>query len=75
MDLWVVTEVRQDCESPDLEDGEGPCSDCTEAVSLCSGSGNQWSEFSNMRYPGGEILNSLDAVLSRLKDTQRETRQ
>lgn len=60
----IITEVRQYCESRDQASRQGvTCSDCPMAKGHCSGTGNQWCEIPNIRYPGGAPAYSLKGLL------------
>ena len=60
----VITEVRQFCENHDQASRQGvTCSDCPMAKGHCSGTGNQWCEIPNIRYPGGAPAYSLEGLL------------
>lgn|GEM_PF-5692609 len=61
--LTMVTEVRQYCEN---RDQNVTCLDCPIATGLCSGSGNQWCEIPNIRYPGGAPVYSPEELLEML---------
>jgi hypothetical protein len=69
----VITEVRQYCEGRDQASREGvACSDCPMAAGLCSGSGNQWCEIPNIRYPGGAPAYSLEELVGMIEQGPRE---